>query len=283
MAQVCLAVARGPGGFNKLVVLKSLESKDETFRRMFLDEARLAALLHHPNVVNTYEVSETGGQYFVAMEYLDGQPLDKIIRETKKLGLLLQPRLCARIVADALSGLHYTHELRDYAGAPLGIVHRDISPHNLFLTYEGSVKLLDFGVAKSAARTAETAVGVLKGKLAYCAGPIRRSACCTRPSTVGCRTSKKHARTSAGGWRACCGERSHTCQRGAFRNPGYTFAMYPISVVRLRPGAKVKCGAERNGCPKVFGRSEKRPTTSTSSCAARQTARTPCLGLRIQP
>lgn len=169
MAQVHLAVARGPGGFNKLVVLKSLESQDESFRRMFLDEARLAALLHHPNVVNTYEVSETDGQYFIAMEYLDGQPLDKIIRETKKLGLLLSPRLCVRIIADALSGLHYTHELRDYAGSPLRIVHRDISPHNLFLTYEGSVKLLDFGVAKSAAKTAETDVGVLKGKLAYMA------------------------------------------------------------------------------------------------------------------
>jgi phosphate transport system substrate-binding protein len=169
MAQVHLAVARGPGGFNKLVVLKSLESQDEAFRRMFLDEARLAALLHHPNVVNTYEVSETDGQYFIAMEYLDGQPLDKLIRETKKLGLLLPPRLCVRIIADALSGLHYTHELRDYAGAPLSVVHRDISPHNLFLTYEGNVKLLDFGVAKSAAKTAETDIGVLKGKLAYMA------------------------------------------------------------------------------------------------------------------
>lgn len=169
MAQVHLAVARGPGGFNKLVVLKSLESQEHAFRRMFLDEARLAALLHHPNVVNTYEVSETDGQYFIAMEYLDGQPLDKIIRETKKLGLLLPARLCARIMADALSGLHYTHELRDYAGAPLEIVHRDVSPHNLFLTYEGNVKLLDFGVAKSTAKTAETDLGVLKGKLAYMA------------------------------------------------------------------------------------------------------------------
>ena len=163
MALVLLAVSRGPGGFNKLVVLKSLETQDEAFRRMFLDEARLAALLHHPNVVNTYEVSDTGGQYFIAMEYLDGQALDKVIRETKKLGVLLQPRLCARLIADALSGLHYTHELCDYTGEPLGVVHRDISPHNLFLTYEGSVKLLDFGVAKTAAKTTSTDAGVLKG------------------------------------------------------------------------------------------------------------------------
>jgi phosphate transport system substrate-binding protein len=169
MAQVHLAVSRGLGGFNKLVVLKRLESSDESFRQMFLDEARLAALLHHPHVVQTYEVSETDGSYFIAMEYLDGQPLDKIIREMKKLDRYLEPRWCARIVADALSGLHYTHELCDYSGTPLSIVHRDVSPHNLFLTYEGNVKVLDFGVAKTAVKTNETAVGVLKGKLAYMA------------------------------------------------------------------------------------------------------------------
>ncbi len=169
MAQVHLAVSRGLGGFNKLVVLKRLESSDESFRQMFLDEARLAALLQHPHVVQTYEVSETDGSYFIAMEYLDGQPLDKIIREMKKADRYLEPRLCARIVADALSGLHYTHELCDYGGVPLSIVHRDVSPHNLFLTYEGNVKVLDFGVAKTAVKTNETAVGVLKGKLAYMA------------------------------------------------------------------------------------------------------------------
>ncbi len=169
MAHVHLAVSRGLGGFNKLVVLKRLESSDESFRQMFLDEARLAALLQHPHVVQTYEVSETDGSYFIAMEFLDGQPLDKLIREMKKLDRYLEPRWCARIVADALSGLHYTHELCDYSGAPLSIVHRDVSPHNLFLTYDGNVKLLDFGVAKTAVKTNETAVGVLKGKLGYMA------------------------------------------------------------------------------------------------------------------
>jgi len=169
MAQVHLAVSRGPGGFNKLVVLKRLESHDDGFRQMFLDEARLAALLHHPNVVDTYEVSETDGSYFIAMEYLEGQPLDKLIREMKKLDRYLEPRFCARIIVDALSGLHYMHELRDYAGAPLNVVHRDVSPHNLFLTYDGGVKVLDFGVAKTAVKTSETEVGVLKGKLAYMA------------------------------------------------------------------------------------------------------------------
>lgn len=169
MAEVDLAAVRGPGGFNKLVVLKRLRSDDEAYRAMFLDEARLAALLHHPNVVQTYEVSELDGSYFIAMEYLDGQSLDKIIRETQKIGKPLEARLCARLVADALSGLHYTHELCDYAGTPLEVVHRDISPHNLFLTYEGNVKVLDFGVAKTIASTGETQVGVVKGKLAYMA------------------------------------------------------------------------------------------------------------------
>ncbi|HVY31341.1 MAG TPA: protein kinase [Polyangiaceae bacterium] len=169
MAQVHLAVARGVGGFNKLVVLKRLDSEDPSFRRMFLDEARLAALLHHPNVVDTYEVSETDGSYFIAMEYLEGQPLDKLIRDCRKQERFLEPRLCARIVADALAGLHYTHELRDYSGAPLEVVHRDISPHNLLLTYEGTVKVLDFGVARTTAKTSQTDVGMLKGKLAYMA------------------------------------------------------------------------------------------------------------------
>lgn len=169
MAQVYLAVSRGVGGFHKLVVLKSLESRDEGFRRMFLDEARLAALLQHSNVVSTYEVSETDGSYYIAMEYLEGQSLDKIIREMKKQRRTLEPPFCARIIADALSGLHYVHELRDYSGAPLNVVHRDISPHNLFLTYDGNVKVLDFGVAKTAAKVTETGVGILKGKLAYMA------------------------------------------------------------------------------------------------------------------
>jgi phosphate transport system substrate-binding protein len=169
MAHVHLAVVRGLGGFNKLVVLKRLESNDDAFRTMFLDEAKLAALLHHSNVIDTYEVSETDGAYFIAMEYLDGQPLDKIIREMRKLERPLEPRLCVRIVADALSGLHYVHELHDYGGAPLNVVHRDISPHNLFLTYEGTVKVLDFGVAKTNVKVAQTEVGTLKGKLAYMA------------------------------------------------------------------------------------------------------------------
>ena len=170
MADVFLALSRGPLGFNKLVVVKRLRptlSEEPSFLDMFLDEARLAARLNHPNVVHTYEVGEHDGSYFIAMEYLEGQPLNKIIRELAKSGEDLEPPQCARIVSDALAGLHHAHELRDYDGTPLQIVHRDVSPHNVFVTYDGQVKLVDFGIAKAALSSTETEVGVLKGKVAY--------------------------------------------------------------------------------------------------------------------
>jgi serine/threonine protein kinase len=157
-------------GFNKLVVVKRLRStlSDEaSYLEMFLDEARLAARLNHPNVVHTYEVGEHEGAYFIAMEYLEGQPLNKIIRELAKRGEELEPPQCARIVSDALLGLHHAHELKDYDGTPLRIVHRDVSPHNVFVTYDGQVKLVDFGIAKAGLSSTETEVGVLKGKVAY--------------------------------------------------------------------------------------------------------------------
>jgi serine/threonine-protein kinase len=170
MADVFLAVARGPMGFNKLVVLKRLRSAlaDETaFRNMFLDEAKLAARLNHPNIVHTYEVGEQGGNYFIAMEYLEGQSLNKVMKESIKAADVLEPVYCARIVADALAGLSHAHTLKDYDGRPLNIIHRDVSPHNIFCTYEGHIKLVDFGIAKAALSSTETEVGVLKGKVAY--------------------------------------------------------------------------------------------------------------------
>jgi serine/threonine protein kinase len=170
MADVFLALSRGPMGFNKLVVVKRLRSSlsdDRSFRNMFLDEARLAARLNHPNVVHTHEVGEADGVYFIAMEYLEGQSLNKIIRELSKRGGKLPPVMCARIVSDALAGLHYAHELKDFDGTALEIIHRDVSPHNVFVTYDGSVKMVDFGIAKAALSSVETEVGVLKGKVAY--------------------------------------------------------------------------------------------------------------------
>lgn len=170
MADVFLSVARGQMGFNKLAVIKRLRqalAEETAFRNMFLDEARLAARLSHPNVVHTYEVGEQGGVYFIAMEYLEGQSLNKVLKEALRRRQVIEPEICVRIIADALAGLGHAHELRDYDGRPLRIIHRDVSPHNIFVTYDGHTKLVDFGIAKAALSSTETEVGVLKGKVAY--------------------------------------------------------------------------------------------------------------------
>jgi serine/threonine-protein kinase len=172
MADVFLAVGRGPAGFNKLVVIKRLRDQvasDDAFRDMFLDEARLAARLNHPNVVQTYEVFEHEGAFFITMEYLEGQPLSKVARECAKRGMRLQPAISARIISDALCGLHYAHEARDFDGEPLQIVHRDVSPQNIFVTYDGQVKVVDFGIAKAERSSTKTQAGFFKGKAAYMA------------------------------------------------------------------------------------------------------------------
>ena len=130
MANVYLAVMSGPSGFNKLQVIKQLRShlaETPEFLAMFMDEARLAARLNHPNVVQTNEVGEHDGMYFLAMEYLDGQPLDRVLRRARSAGGLPLTTYI-RILVDVLSGLHHAHELTDYDGAPLLVVHRDVSP-----------------------------------------------------------------------------------------------------------------------------------------------------------
>ncbi len=172
MAEVFLAVALGPAGFNKLQVIKRLRpnlAEDPDLCAMFLDEARLAARLNHRNVVQTNEVDRVDGQYFMAMEYLDGQPLHRILVQAKKLGRPLPLPAISRVLCDALAGLHYAHQLADYDGAPLGVVHRDVSPQNIFVTYDGQVKIVDFGIAKAARRAVETETGVIKGKVSYMA------------------------------------------------------------------------------------------------------------------
>src|SRR3954469_3594978 len=169
-ADVYLAVADGPSGFTKLVVVKVLRkslASDSDFRMMFVSEARLAARLHHPNIVQTNEVIEVDGAPVLVMEYLDGQPLSQVIVRGKQGGFTLAMQL--RVLADALAGLHAAHELDDFDGTPLGVVHRDVSPHNLFVTVEGQAKVLDFGIAKLERSMVETEVGTVKGKLRYMA------------------------------------------------------------------------------------------------------------------
>jgi eukaryotic-like serine/threonine-protein kinase len=169
MAEVFLAMSQGLAGFNKLVVLKRLRpdvAKDKAMITMFLDEARLAARLQHPNIVNTYEVGEQGGTYFIAMEYLEGQPLNRVLKHAS-VGSLFRPEMWCHVFAQALSGLHHAHEQRGFDGQPLEIVHRDLSPHNVFLTYSGEAKIVDFGIARATMNVATTGTGMLKGKANY--------------------------------------------------------------------------------------------------------------------
>ena len=172
MSNVYLAVAHGPGGVNKLVVLKALLpdfSGEQYALAMFLDEARLAAQLNHPNVVQTYEVGTEGDRHVIVMEYLEGQSLSAVLKRSEQAGDPLAPALHIKVVIAALEGLHYAHELRAYDGAPLQLVHRDVSPQNVFVTYDGQVKVLDFGIAKAASSSTHTATGIVKGKIAYMA------------------------------------------------------------------------------------------------------------------
>jgi serine/threonine protein kinase len=170
MAVVYLAVVRGPGGFNKLQVIKQLKPElagDPEFLTMFLDEARLSARINHTNVVQTNEVGFDGKNYFIAMEYLDGQSLDAVIRRSTEGTKSLTLPMYLRVLIETLQGLHYAHELKGFDGKDLHVVHRDMSPHNVFLTYDGQVKIVDFGIAKAADSSHETRTGVLKGKVAY--------------------------------------------------------------------------------------------------------------------
>ena len=171
MARVHLARADGPGGFQKWVALKRIYghlSEDRAFVDMFLDEARVAARISHPNVAQVFELGRSGTAYWIAMEYLHGEPLREVVRARSEQGRpAMRPALAAKVVADAAEGLHAAHELRGNDGELLYLVHRDVSPHNIFVTFDGAVKLVDFGIAAGAGRLACTRVGTLKGKLAY--------------------------------------------------------------------------------------------------------------------
>jgi serine/threonine protein kinase len=171
MGNVYLAIAQGPGGFHKLLVVKELRpefAEDDTYVAMFMEEARLAARLTHPNIVQTNEVGSDGSRHFMIMEYLDGRSLHRVVRHlAPRGGLPIGAHL--RVIAEALLGLHYAHELRGFDGEPLGIVHRDVSPLNLLVTFDGQSKVLDFGIAKALDSSLETQAGILKGRIAYMA------------------------------------------------------------------------------------------------------------------
>jgi eukaryotic-like serine/threonine-protein kinase len=170
MATIHLARLLGAQGFSRMVAAKRLHpcfTEDPEFRRMFLDEARIASRVHHPNVVPVLDVVEAGGEVVLVQEYVHGVPLDKLWRATTNRGELLPVGVAVAIAADVLAGLAAAHEARDELGAPLCIVHRDVSPQNIMVGVDGIARLLDFGVAKATLSANVTRAGVFKGKLAY--------------------------------------------------------------------------------------------------------------------
>jgi serine/threonine-protein kinase len=172
MARIYLARTTGPGGFKKHLALKLIHahlSTDPLFVEMFLNEAALAARLNHPNIVQLFDLGTLDNVYFMVMEFLNGESLFAL---QKKLcrgddPKPMDPMLAVHVVTEACEGLHYAHTLVDENDEPLDIIHRDVSPHNIFVTYFGEVKVMDFGIARAACVSSTTRTGVLKGKVAY--------------------------------------------------------------------------------------------------------------------
>ena len=172
MATVYLGRLSGAGGFQRFVAIKRLHphlAGDEEFVQMFLDEARLAARLHHPNVVPILEIGESPQGYYLVMEYVEGDTLARILARSAQAGLMLPPKVSMRVCVDTITGLHVAHEMKDDDQNPLNIVHRDVSPQNILIGMDGSARITDFGVARATTRLSTTRTGQLKGKLAYMA------------------------------------------------------------------------------------------------------------------
>ena len=170
MAEVYLALSGEVPGFRTLVVVKRILphlASNSQFIRMFLDEARLAALLDHPNIVRIIEVGHDGEDYFLVMELVQGKPLSAVLRKAAREKRPPSPALTSYLISQAANGLAYAHTLTDGDGRPLGVVHRDVSPQNVLISFEGAVKMIDFGVARAFGRVAHTSPGGLKGKIDY--------------------------------------------------------------------------------------------------------------------
>ncbi|MFZ5469909.1 MAG: serine/threonine protein kinase [Myxococcota bacterium] len=170
MAEVWLARETGIEGFNRLLVVKRILphlADDPEFVQMFLNEAKIVARLNHPNIAQIYELGETGGLYFIAMEFVHGEDLGRVMRKAWSTGQWIARPLAIRIVASACEALYYAHSKVDEAGRPLRVVHRDISPQNILISFDGSVKVVDFGIAKAADQVSMTKSGAIKGKFAY--------------------------------------------------------------------------------------------------------------------
>ena len=134
---------------------------------MLVDEAKLSVLLSHTNVVQVYDLGKVGDDYFISMEFIDGVNLRQIINRLKELNQPIEQELAVYIISEVCKGLDYAHTKKDADGNPLSIVHRDISPQNVLVSYEGEVKIVDFGIAKAAMNISHTLAGILKGKISY--------------------------------------------------------------------------------------------------------------------
>src|SRR5713101_494176 len=173
MATVWLARLRSKHGFEKLFAIKTIKTDlihDMRFQEMFLDEARIASGIQHPNVAQILDLGEQDDVLYIIMEWVDGESLAKIRKLASKRGTPVPLGFALRIMADACAGLHAAHQLRDVRGKSLGVVHRDVSPQNILISAAGSVRVIDFGIAKATSRSAgETKSGIIKGKIHYMA------------------------------------------------------------------------------------------------------------------
>jgi len=170
MAEIFLARQEGVEGFQKTIVIKRIRphlSSQPNFVRMFLNEAMLAAQLSHPNIVQIYDLGKINDSYFIAMEYIFGRDMRKIMAKAQAKGIGFPMEYALKIASSVCEGLYYAHQKTDAQGVHLNIVHRDITPENIFVSFDGTVKILDFGIAKASNQIIQTDVGEVKGKLSY--------------------------------------------------------------------------------------------------------------------
>lgn len=170
MADIFLAQRHGTQGYERTVVVKTIRADlldDEDLIPMLVEEARIARCLRHPNIVELVELGEEGDTHYLVMEFVFGRDLGQLRDRCEELGITIPPEHLVTIAADLLDALHYAHHQAEFEGKPLRVVHRDVSPQNILVGFDGQVKLLDFGLAKAAAQMSKTRAGVLKGKYAY--------------------------------------------------------------------------------------------------------------------
>ncbi|HYU16097.1 MAG TPA: serine/threonine-protein kinase, partial [Candidatus Acidoferrum sp.] len=170
MAEVFRAKSYGVEGFEKVIAIKRIlpaMGEDKDFIKMFIDEAKIAGQLSHANICHIFELGKIGGSHFIAMEYIWGKDLLQIQNRLRKVGQVMPVGMACYVIAKVCEGLDYAHRKKDAMGRPLEIIHRDCSPQNVLVSYEGEVKLIDFGIARAASRSSRTNAGVLKGKFGY--------------------------------------------------------------------------------------------------------------------